>query len=237
MDDKKINPLAHIKAVTFDAGGTLIAPWPSVGHVYAAVAAENGCPALDVDTLNRQFAAAWRAKENFDHSFEAWAALVDRSFAGLMAQPPSQTFFPALYRRFGLAQSWRIFDDVLPALDWLASQGFILGVISNWDDRLRPLLAEVRLTDCFDAVVISCDAGFTKPSPVIFEHAARKLGVPPAAILHVGDHAREDVAGAQAAGFAALEIDRRGKSAPGRLTSLRELERILGGRHAPRPGN
>ena len=28
-----------IKAITFDVGGTLIEPWPSVGHAYAGVAA------------------------------------------------------------------------------------------------------------------------------------------------------------------------------------------------------
>ena len=33
--------LGHIQAVTFDVGGTLIRPWPSVGHVYAEVAARH----------------------------------------------------------------------------------------------------------------------------------------------------------------------------------------------------
>ena len=32
-----------IKAVTFDVGGTLINPWPSVGDVYVEVAAELEC--------------------------------------------------------------------------------------------------------------------------------------------------------------------------------------------------
>jgi hypothetical protein len=34
--------LSGIRAVTFDVGGTLIEPWPSVGRVYAEVAARHG---------------------------------------------------------------------------------------------------------------------------------------------------------------------------------------------------
>ncbi len=43
----------RIRAVTFDVGGTLIEPWPSVGHVYAEVAARHGVAAIDVATLNQ----------------------------------------------------------------------------------------------------------------------------------------------------------------------------------------
>ena len=50
---------AGIKAVTFDAGGTLLEPWPSVGAIYAAVAEEFGYPHLAPERLNSAFAAAW----------------------------------------------------------------------------------------------------------------------------------------------------------------------------------
>ena len=36
----------RIQAVTFDVGGTLIEVWPSVGQVYAEVAARNGVKGL-----------------------------------------------------------------------------------------------------------------------------------------------------------------------------------------------
>src|SRR5580700_10426449 len=44
-----------IRAVTFDVGGTLIEPWPSVGRVYAEVAARHGLEVAAED-LDRQFA-------------------------------------------------------------------------------------------------------------------------------------------------------------------------------------
>lgn len=135
-----------------------------------------------------------------------------------------------MFERFGEPEAWRIFDDVKPAIDALASLGINLAIISNWDDRLQPLLERLGLRKYFETVVVSCETGFSKPSPVIFEHAARKLGLPPESILHVGDSLRDDLQGAETAGFQGRLIE-RGKTGagPGRIGSLLELERIAAG--------
>src|SRR5262245_57594577 len=125
--------LSHIKAVTFDAGGTLIKPWPSVGHVYAEVATRHGVRSVPAEALTRQFAAAWSRLANFSHSREEWAGLVDETFAGFVAEPPSRTFFPELYNRFASSDAWHVFEDVLPALNALAALDLRLAVVSNWD--------------------------------------------------------------------------------------------------------
>ncbi|HBP57901.1 MAG TPA: HAD family hydrolase, partial [Verrucomicrobiales bacterium] len=44
-----------LEAVLFDVGGTLMEPWPSIGHVYAEVAEGSGWKILDVERLNHQF--------------------------------------------------------------------------------------------------------------------------------------------------------------------------------------
>jgi putative hydrolase of the HAD superfamily len=224
-----VSALGRIRTVTFDVGGTLIEPWPSVGHVYAEVAAGHGVEGLSVDLLNQRFAAAWRQATDFNHGRDEWAALVDRTFAGITPKPPSQTFFPELYNRFAEPDAWRVFEDVLPALDTFAAMGINLGVISNWDDRLGPLLERIGLRKYFDAVVISCDVGFAKPSPVIFEHAAKKMGVAPDCVLHVGDSLEMDVTGARSAGFEAVHLAREGSGA-GAVRSLGELPDWLGAR-------
>src|SRR5581483_6684770 len=120
---------SQIQAVTFDVGGTLIKPWPSVGHVYAGVAARHGMK-VSPAALNRRFAAAWRELTNFNHTREEWAALVDKTFAGQGGGPPGGTFFSELYARFAEPEAWRIFDDALPALEALAALGLDLGIIS-----------------------------------------------------------------------------------------------------------
>ncbi len=214
--------IPSLRAVTLDVGGTLIAPWPSVGHVYAAVAARHGLP-LSPAALNRQFAAAWRAKRDFSHGRAGWSDLVDQTFAGLVETPPSRSFFPELYEAFSSAKAWRIYEDVLPCLQELRRRGLKLGAISNWDERLRPLLKELELDTWFDAIVISAEAGRAKPHPAIFQRAAEQLQTDPAAILHLGDSRTQDFEGARAAGFQALLL-RRGQPRRGedQISSLAE---------------
>lgn len=213
-----------IQAITFDVGGTLIEVWPSVGHVYAEVAARHGVNGLSASVLNRRFAAAWHAANQFRHSRSDWAKLVDATFRGLTDQPPSQTFFAELYDRFAAPDAWRVFEDVVPVLEALAGRGYKLGVISNWDERLRPLLARLKLVRYFKVIIVSREVPATKPASEIFQHAARRLGVPPEAILHVGDDVSMDVQGARAAGLSSLLLNRRGEVARlGQINSLWEL--------------
>jgi putative hydrolase of the HAD superfamily len=219
-----MNHLAGIQAVTFDAGGTLIEPWPSVGHIYAEVAARHGMKPLAPALLNRNFSAAWRAKKDFDYSKPAWFDLVGGTF-GAGSGTLSEAFFEELYRRFAEPDVWRVYEDVLPTLDELASRGLEAAVISNWDDRLRSLLAELKLQPYFATIVVSCEVGFTKPSPVIFEQALRALGTPADAVLHVGDSLREDVEGGRAAGLRTLHLDRTGGSDTAGIRSLLDLTR------------
>lgn len=219
--------LNNIEAVTFDVGGTLIECWPSVGHIYADVAARHGHHNLSPSLLNQQFKAVWAELRDFRHTPEQWSALVDATFRGMIDPLPSKTFFPELFKRFSQPYVWRIFDDVLPALRTLNARGIKLGVISNWDDRLRPLLQQLNLLGYFQAMVISCEIGMPKPAPVMFETACRALDSAPPNTIHVGDSRQMDFEGARAAGLQALWL-RRGAAQceQGCIGSLRELDKI-----------
>jgi putative hydrolase of the HAD superfamily len=217
-----------IQAVSFDVGGTLIEPWPSVGHVYAEVAARHGVKNFSPEQLNARFKAAWRARKTFAHSRNEWDELVTEVFGGSI---PSG-FFAELYDRFAEPDAWHIYEDVLPALDELASRNLKLAVISNWDERLRPLLRQLKLDRYFEAFAISLEIGSPKPSRIIFDHAAKALGLHSNSILHVGDSTEMDIAGAIAAGFQATQIHRgRTASATG-IHSLVELGAIIAQSHA-----
>src|SRR5262249_17462379 len=172
---QSINPLRSVRAITFDVGGTLIQPWPSVGHIYAEVAARHGLNGIPVETLNRQFATAWRNLRDFNYTSSEWHSLVNQTFLGLTRVPVSGSFFSDLSDGFGKADAWRIFDDVLPALEFLKVRGLKLGIISNWDERLRPLLRQLNIERFFQSIVVSCEAGACKPSAAIFRQAAQKL--------------------------------------------------------------
>ena len=226
---QKARPFADIKAVTFDVGNTLIATWPSVGQVYADIAAQHGLGHLTSALLEERFRAIWPGRLHLAETRAGWEQLVDAVFDGLVEIPPSRSFFAEIYDRFAQAAAWRIYDDVLPVLDELAARGVRLAVISNWDERLRDLLRRLRLDSRFEAIVVSSEVGHPKPDRAIFDGAAVKLGLPASQILHIGDSIEMDLNGARAAGFMALQI-RRNATAPGpdHLQSLLELpERLV----------
>jgi HAD superfamily hydrolase (TIGR01549 family) len=70
---------------------------------------------------------------------------------------------------------------------------------STWRDYLRD---QVGLQ--FRHVISSCDCGAAKPDSAIFWEAARRTGLAPRKILHVGDSWELDVEGALRAGFGAM---------------------------------
>jgi putative hydrolase of the HAD superfamily len=216
-----------IRAVSFDVGGTLIEPWPSVGHVYAKVAALHGIKNLSPELLNKNFAAAWKVKQNFNHTKADWSALVEKSFAGLANASQCDAFFPDLYERFAQTGAWTVFDDVFPTLEMLSQRGLRLAVVSNWDERLRILLPALGLDRFFKTIVVSCEVGAPKPSFEIFNAAARQLEIAANEVLHVGDSFEEDVTGAEAAGFNAIWICRKAPPAGNSISSLDQLLRFL----------
>jgi putative hydrolase of the HAD superfamily len=216
---------AEIRTVTLDVGGTLVRPWPSVGHIYSEVAMRHGIEASP-SILNQRFAQAWRSRKQFNHTRAEWYAIVNETFAAKTA-PLTEEILTDMYEYFQEPHAWQIFDDVHPALDALASRGINLGIISNWDERLLPLLHKLDLVKYFEAIIVSCDVGFPKPSPVIFEQAARKLGEAPEFILHVGDSREHDAQGAEAAGYQWRWLDRGdGEESAGRISSLVELAEL-----------
>lgn len=220
--------LQGIQAITFDVGGTLIHPWPSVGHVYREVAARHGYRDLPVDTLNQQFAGAWAAKGAFKHARAEWLALVKQTFAGILTDAAVEKLFDDLYVQFAKPEAWQVYDDVRPALDELRRSGLLLGVISNWDERLRPLLRDLQLSQYFPVIVISNEVGAAKPDRAIFQRAVDLIGLPAGSILHVGDSFSEDVTGAERAGMRSLLLDRNDKTDSARsqdptLRAIRDL--------------
>jgi putative hydrolase of the HAD superfamily len=212
-----------ILAVTFDVGGTLIKPWPSVGHVYARVAARHGIRGVSPANLSRAFKWNWSQQERFDYSRGSWRKVVVETFRKAGASIPDSPCFDDIYREFARPEAWRIFPDVLPTLEYLAERGIRLGIVSNWDERLRPLLRRLGLLRRFRGIIISSEVGAAKPSLRIFELAARRLEVAPKAVLHIGDSFSLDVQGARVAGFKGLHLKRGASAARGRVGSLLDL--------------
>lgn len=231
-----------MKAVLFDAVETLIRPWPSVGSVYARAAAGHGlrCP---VRALEAAFRPAYR--ELFPERFFGrsglqtseprerrwWARIVARTFERAGCGTPGAVAIAAGVQAFARGDAWRPAPGAIDTLRTLRARGLKIALVSNFDGRLHRVVAELGLKPFFDAVIVSSEAGWAKPSPRIYAAALAALGVEPGAALMVGDRPKEDAAGAAAAGLKALLYDPRGR-APG-PGSIRDLRQVL--RYIPAP--
>lgn len=191
--------------VSLDVGGTLIQPWPSVGHVYAEVGERFGLK-REPDELTSGFIAGWKERSGFNYQKHEWQSLVERAF-GVNELP--EGMFDALYERFEAADVWQVFPDVIPFLEMCQAKGIRLVAVSNWDERLVLLMNTLGLADYFEAIVVSCEVDAPKPSPVIFAEACRRMNCEAEQVVHIGDSQREDVEGARAFGMKAAFIDRR----------------------------
>ncbi len=100
-------------------------------------------------------------------------------------------FAPAL-RRIGPR------PGVRAAIDAVAARGLPQGIVSDYEAAAK--LEALGLAGRFAAVIAGERLGERKPSPTPFLAAAALLGVPPEAVLHVGDRDDRDGAGARAAG-------------------------------------
>lgn len=207
-----------IKAVFFDAGHTLLYAYPDLGTVYAETTARFGvrlAPERYVEAfvpVFRAFVKEYAAEEaaSDEQDYAMWRTITRRIHGRIpeLAALEFEAWFDALYRRFGEPDVWRLYDDVAPTLELLRSRGLALGIISNWDTRLRGICRGLGLDRLVDFAVISAEAGIRKPDPRIFGLALERAGVAAAEAVHVGDLVEEDVEGARRAGLEGVLIDR-----------------------------
>jgi putative hydrolase of the HAD superfamily len=132
--------------------------------------------------------------------------------------------FEELWRHFGQPGSWRVFEDVAKAFEGLSSRGFRLGIASNFDSRLREVVAgRAELARC-EAVFVSSDLGYSKPDPRFFAEVEGRLGVGSEEILLVGGDGVNDVEGARGARWRVVYLEREGRgSRCGAIRSLVEI--------------
>jgi HAD superfamily hydrolase (TIGR01509 family) len=84
-----------------------------------------------------------------------------------------------------------------------------LALVSNFDHPryVRTLLAKHGLDRFFQSIVISGEAGASKPDPAIFQLALAETGLTASDVIHVGDTI-EDTDGAIAAGITPVLLER-----------------------------
>lgn len=218
-----------MKAIFFDAVGTLFYLTKSVGFHYALVGREIGLE-LDAAALDRAFIRAWKdmpAREPADGPREdddkGWwrdlVMLVLEEVAPELDDLDADNFFEIAYEHFTEAGVWELFPEVPDVLERLKPR-YDLSVVSSFDGRLRMILEQLGISKYFTHVFVSSEVGVDKPHPEIYRRSLQFVNAPAEEVLHVGDDPKRDWEAARAAGLHVFELKRPEKS-------LRDLLSIL----------
>lgn len=218
-------------AVLLDAGGVLLLPTPAV--MLPPLRAAGADPTLA--TLRR---AHYRATAARDADARAGWDLYRRTYAQMCGVVPEHV--DNVVDELGLVFNGHTWTQVAPgaveALQRIGTAGFAMGIVSNAVGTIAEMLEAAQVCQlgpgpCPEMAVIADSdlVGIEKPAPGIFDHALRRLDVPPERAVHVGDTARADVDGAKAAGVRPLHLDPYGDcpDLPGDHEHIGDLDEVL----------
>ncbi len=224
-----------MKAVFFDAGGTLIhIDWERVAGVIAKVQGR-GIPASRLaagEYKGRELIEAIMTGGDGGTDADRWsrhfrATLLD---AGVTDEEYA-TVGPAIYAEHRRRHLWSVtLPGTAEGLAALRRAGWRVACISNADGTVSRLLADAGILPHLEFVVDSGVVGVEKPDPRIFEIALARAGVSAAEAFYVGDVHPIDVVGARGVGMTPVLMDPLGRygargcrTAPDVPTLCREL--------------
>jgi len=225
-----------IKAIFFDAMGTLFYLTQTVGDHYAVVGKQVGLD-LDPQKLDRAFYAAWKKMParpamngpRPDDDKDWWRDLVNIVLADAapgLNELDRDNFFEIVYEHFAQAGVWELYPEVVSVLEKLHPR-FQLAIVSNFDARLRGILAGHEVLARCPHVFISTELGHSKPSPAFYRKIEQRLGARPEEILIVGDDLENDVYAPRRAGWQAVALSRRGEHRDQERDAIAGLKELL----------
>jgi phosphoglycolate phosphatase len=182
-----------IRAVLFDLDGTLADTAPDLAGALNRLLAERGRESVPLERARPVTSSGARGMLRVGFGID-----------------PAHAEYEALRTRFldlyaeNICRETRLFDGIGELLGSIERRGLPWGVVTNKAERFTfPLLAALGLARRAACVVGGDTTGRTKPHPDPLLHAARALGLAPAACLYLGDDLR-DVRAARAAGMPVL---------------------------------
>ncbi|KAG5344772.1 REG2 protein, partial [Acromyrmex charruanus] len=234
------------RLVTFDVTGTLL--MTKLEENYIKIGSQHGL-FIEPRKLARSF------KNNFaqlskEHPIYGkhtglgwrnwWRMMVHNVFKEQHASVSTDTLdkiADSLISCYSTSKCWYKYPGTIDLLDSLQKKNIVLGVISNFDQRLDSILEDIRIRQYFTFVLTSYDFGKEKPSLSIFEEALKlmqyhsKGEILPQEAIHIGDRLDNDYFGAKSAGWNALLIKHDNKldesKVPGEdvFKNLKELQK------------
>jgi len=121
------------------------------------------------------------------------------------------------------------YPDTIDFLKEMKEKGMKLILVSNTDNfSVDFVLDKFELKQYFDVIALSCDVGYLKTDPEMFDKVLKEAGLKKEEVIMVGDSFETDIKGAEKAGIKPVLIDRRGRREyENKIQNLAELKQFL----------
>lgn len=179
-----------IKAVLFDLDGTLIDSAPDLGGAADVMRMRRGLPLMGLDCYRPHAGSGARGmlRVAFDMTPDHFEY-----------ERLKEEFFEAY--ETCLMERTQAFHGVEQLVTALVDKGLMWGVVTNKAERFTlPLTRAMGMFRTASTVISGDTTPFAKPHPEPLLEASRRLKLPPAHCLYVGDDER-DIAAGRAAGM------------------------------------
>ena len=224
----------RIKTVFFDVGNTLFYASPSPNEIWLEFLATSGFqvqPPVLYEALRE--ADQFYQDKLFDYRGQMekfWAAYDSIILRRLGIDDKNGNIVRGVNNWFYQPRWYRLYPETKETLQALKNHGHRLGIISNNNDDLHKQLNMLELSEYFDSITYSQEAGANKPDPTIFQLALKRAGCSPIQALHVGDSYEKDILGARKIGITPILVDRDNRHSEAdclRIKDLRDVETCL----------
>lgn len=227
--------LKHIQVITFDVHNVLLTVRNGAPNQYARLAQKHlGIQSVDESLLRTNFIQAFRTLNQTHPGYgvntnissrQWWTLLVEYTFKDYhLTSEQLEKLSTIIYDEFAQGELWVKHPQADKVLKELQRKK-ILGVISNFDERLESLLEQHQLRQYFQFVLTPRTCGFYKPQKEIFTHAANLAKVESnCKLCHVGDDVKLDYQAGQAANCNALLLTKNEETKQSLLNEHREID-------------
>ena len=217
--------MPELEAVTFDLWQTLLLDNRELGRARTLVRLEGAQSALarygmdfDLETIRLAYRACYRwchgiREQSLDVSFRQQVEhFIDGIEDGLLSRLDSETIdeIERIYSDSFFVHPPLAHKDAVTVLCQVKEMGLRIGLISNTGMTpgvaFRRFLGERGMLEYFDTLTFSDEVLLSKPSDEIFLMTLRALDSSPEESVHVGDHVKNDVVGANRCGLKTVWI-------------------------------
>ena len=161
---------------------------------------------VDKMGLNLDNVRAWwgsHARERMTGKFATYQEMLSALCGSLGASVESATVEEISRDRLRRKREYLLGVDteMMQALSQLRANDWTIGIVSNATPDEVAYWPECPLRDVVDDAVFSCQIGYMKPDPEIYNLACDRLGIAPTKTVFVGDGGFDELQGAAAVGM------------------------------------